>query len=116
VQVSIGLKLFGPFGGVAQQTEAMAPLIGGVVAFSFMIYNTAKILLGIAAVVFGTAKMNAGSKTLGGATALVGGVAILANSILVVFGRDSFLPSPVAGATGVAATVLVALCLFTLDM
>jgi len=114
VQVSIGLKLFGPFGGVAQQTEAMAPLIGGVVAFSFMIYNTAKILLGIAAVVFGTAKMNAGSKTLGGATALVGGVAIVANSILVVFGRDSFLPSPVAGATGVAATVLVALCLFTL--
>ena len=114
VQVSIGLKLFGPFGGAAQQVEAMGPLIGAVVAFSFMIYNAAKILLGLAALVFGMAKMNEGSRTLGGLTAAIGVVAILANVIMIVFGRDSFLPSPVAGASGVVATVLLALCLINI--
>ena len=114
VQVSIGLKLFGPFGGAAQQVEAMGPLIGAVVAFSFMIYNAAKVLLGLAALVFGMAKMNAGSKTLGGLTAAVGVIAILANAIMIIFGRDSFLPSPVAGASGVIATVLLALCLINI--
>ena len=39
VQVSIGLKLFGPFGGVTQAIEAAAPLMGAIVAFSFMVYN-----------------------------------------------------------------------------
>ena len=114
VQVSIGLKLFGPFGGFAQQVEGAGPLIGAVVAFSFMIYNAAKILLGLAALVFGMAKMTAGSKALGGLTALVGGIAIASNSILIIFGRDAFLPPPVAGASGVVATVLLALCLITL--
>ena len=114
MQVSIGLKLFGPFGGAAQQVEAMGPLIGAVVAFSFMIYNAAKVLLGLAALVFGMAKMNEGSRTLGGLTAAIGVVAILANAIMIVFGRDSFLPSPVAGASGVVATVLLALCLINI--
>ena len=114
VQVSIGLKLFGPFGGVAQQIEGAAPLIGAIVAFSFMIYNAAKILLGLAALVFGMAKMAAGSKTLGGLTALIGVIAVAANSIVIIFGRDGFLPPPVAGASGVVATVLLALCLISL--
>jgi len=92
----------------------MAPLIGAVVAFSFMIYNTAKVLLGLAALVFGMAKMNAGSKTLGGLTAGVGVVAIVANAIIIIFGRESFLPPPVAGASGVVATVLLALCLINI--
>ncbi len=115
VQVTIGLKLFGPFGGVAQQVEAAAPLIGAVVAFSFMLYNAAKILLGLAALVFGMAKMAADSKFLGGLTASVGVVAIAANAILTIFGRDSFLPPPVAGASGVVATVLLSLCLLNLS-
>ena len=114
VQVSIGVKLFGAFGGVAQQVEGTGPLIGGIVAFSFLIYNVAKILLGLAALVFGMAKMDAGSKTLGGLTALAGVVALVANSIIVIVGRDSFLPSPVAGVSGVVATVLLALCLINL--
>jgi len=114
IQVTIGVKMFGPFGGVAQQLDTMGPLIGAVVAFSFMIYNAAKILLGIAAIVFGKAKMNAGSKALGGLTVLVGAVALLANTIIVIVGRDSFLPSPVAGASGVAATLLLAICLLTI--
>ena len=114
VQVCMGLKLFGPFGGVAQQVEGLGPLIGAVVALSFMIYNAAKILLGIAALVFGLAKINAGSKTLGTLTAVVGVVAIVANAILIIFGRDSFLPAPVAGASGVVATALLALCLINI--
>jgi len=114
VQVGIGVKMFGPFGGVAQQVEGLGPLIGAVVALSFMIYNAAKILLGLAALVFGMAKMNAGSKTLGGLTAIVGAVAIVANTILIIFGRDGFLPPPVAGASGVVATVLLALCLINI--
>lgn len=114
VQVGIGVKMFGPFGGVAQQVEGLGPLIGAVVALSFMIYNAAKILLGLAALVFGMAKMNSGSKALGGLTAIVGAVAMVANIILIVFGRDGFLPPPVAGASGVIATVLLALCLINI--
>ena len=115
VQVSIGLKLFKPFGGVAQQVETMGPLIGGIIAFSFLIYNAGKILIGLAALVFGMSKMNAGSKALGGLTALVGVIAIIANIVLIIFGRDAFLPSPAGGATGVAATLLLALCLLSMD-
>jgi len=111
VQVGIGLKMFGPFGGVAQQVETMGPLIGAVVGLSFIIYNAAKILLGLAALVFGMAKINAGSKTLGGLTVAVGVIALVGNAILVIVGRDGFLPPPVAGASGVAATALLALCL-----
>ena len=48
VQVSIGLTLFSSFGKVAGDVEGAQPLIGGVVALSFMIYYAAKLLLGLA--------------------------------------------------------------------
>ncbi len=111
VQVSIGITMFGPFREAASQLEALEPLAGAVVALSFMIYYAAKLLLGFAALIFGIAKMSNGSKTLGGLTVLVGVVAMLANAILIMFGRDAFLPSAVAGGTGVLATFLLALCL-----
>ena len=114
VQVSVGLTMFGPFREAAGQLEALGPAAGAVVAFSFMIYYAAKLLLGLAALIFGMAKMNAGSKALGGFTALVGVVAMFANTILIVFGRNGFLPSPVAGASGVLATLLLAFCLMSL--
>ena len=114
VQVSVGLTMFGPFREAAGEVEALAPAAGAVVAFSFMTYYAAKLLLGFAALIFGMAKMNAGAKALGGLTALVGVVAMSANAILIVFGRDSFLPSPVAGASGVVATLLLALCLMSM--
>ena len=41
----------------------------------------------------------------------MGVVAILANGILIVFGRNAFLPSAVAGGFGVLATLLLAFCL-----
>ena len=58
--------------------------------------------------------MNTGSRVLGGLTALAGGVAMSANSIMVVFGREGFLPPPVAGASGLVATALLALCLISI--
>lgn len=79
-----------------------------------MIYFAAKLLLGLAALIFGLASVNAGDKKLGGVTVLVGVIAMLANGILVMFGRDGFLPSPVAGGSGVLATLLLAVCLISL--
>ena len=115
VQVSIGLTLFSAFGKVAGSVEGAQPLIGGVVSLSFMIYYAAKLLLGLAAVVFGLSFIAKGGKAIGGLTALVGVVAMFANGILLTFGRDGFLPSAVAGASGMIATLLLAICLFSLN-
>ena len=114
VQVSIGLTLFSSFGKVAGAVEGAQPLIGGVVALSFMIYYAAKVLLGLAAVVFGMTSIAKGGKAIGGLTALAGVVAIFANGILITFGRDGFLPSGVAGASGMIATLLLAVCLISI--
>lgn len=114
VQVSIGLALFGPFFEAAGQLEALGPVAGAIVALSFMIYYAAKLLLGFAALIFGMAKMNDGAKALGGLTAAVGVIAVLANAVLITFGRDAFLPSPVAGGSGVVATALLAFCLISI--
>lgn len=111
VQVSIGLTLFTPFREAASQLDSLGPLAGAVVALSFMIYYAAKLLLGFAALIFGISMMKKDAKALGGMTALIGVVAILANGIMIVFGRDTFLPSAVAGGTGVLATLLLAFCL-----
>jgi hypothetical protein len=115
IQVSIGLTLFSTFGKVAGAVEGAQPLIGGVVSLSFMIYYAAKLLLGLAAVVFGLSYLAKGGKAIGGLTALAGAVAMLANGILITFGRDGFLPSGVAGASGMIATLLLAICLISLN-
>ena len=113
VQVSVGLTLFGPFREAATAEPALAPAAGAIVAFSFMVYNAAKALLGMAAIVFGMARMNAGSKVLGGATAALGAIALLSNAIVMVAGIDGFFPRPVAGGTGVVATLLLGLSLLS---
>lgn len=111
VQVGVGLTMFGPFSEAAGADPALAPLIGAVVAFSFMVYNAAKVLLGLAAIVFGLARMNAGGKALGGLTAVVGVVALAANTLSMALGRDFSGDLPIAGGSGVLATLLLALCL-----
>lgn len=111
VQVGVGLTQFGPFREAAQSVEAIAPAAGSVVAFSFFVYNAAKILLGFSALVFGTAISRSGSKLLGGLTILIGGIAIAANTIVMMFGRIEAVPS---GATGVVATLLLGVCLLKL--
>lgn len=114
VQVSVGLTMFGPFGDAAKADPAFAPLIGAVVAFSFMMYNAAKVLLALAAIVFGLARMSAGGKALGGLTAAVGVVAVGANALSLAAGRDVLGDLPLAGGSGVLATLLLAVSLFTL--
>lgn len=111
VQVGVGLTQFGPFGEVAQSVEGLAPAAGAVVAFSFFVYNAAKVLLGIAAVVFGVTKLQAGSKAIGGLTVFAGLLAFVTNTIVMMFGRIEAVPS---GATGVVATLLLAVCLLSL--
>ncbi len=115
VQVGIGLTQFGPFFEVAGADEALAPLAQSVLAYSFMVYNGAKALLALAAIVFGMAALNAGSKALGGVTALVGVVAFIANNLSMAMGRDFSGELPIAGGSGVLATILLALVLFGQD-
>lgn len=112
VQVGVGLTQFGPFREAAEANPELGGVAFAVVAYSFFGYNAAKILLGLAALEFGMAKIKAGGKALGGLTALVGAVAIVANTLVMMFGLNGFVPSPIAGGSGVLATLLLALCLF----
>jgi len=111
IQVGIGLTQFVPFREVATNVEAIAPAASSVVALSFFIYNAAKILLGIGALVFGSAISQNGSKLLGRITMLAGVAAIVTNAIVMMFGRMQAIPS---GAIGVVATLLLAICLLKL--
>ena len=111
VQVCVGLTLFGPFREVATADPTLAPIAGAIVAFSFMVYNAAKTLLGFAAVIFGLARMQAGGRVLGGASVAVGAIAMLANAIVMIAGIDGFFPRPIAGGAGAVATLLLGLCL-----
>jgi len=111
IQVGIGLTQFGPFREVAQSVEAIGPAAGSVVALSFFIYNAAKTLLGVSAVVFGTAILQTGSKWLGRLTIFLGFIAIVTNATVLMVGRIDAIPS---GATGVAAILFLAVCLLKL--
>nr|WP_298930552.1 thiamine biosynthesis protein ThiC [uncultured Erythrobacter sp.] len=113
VQVGAGLTMFGPFFEVAGEVEAFAPAASAVVAFSFMVYNAAKVLLALAAIVFGMAKLNGGAKALGVLTAIVGAVAFITNALSMALGREFSGELPLAGGSGVLATVLLAVCLMS---
>ena len=115
VQVSVGYTLFKPFRQVAEANAELGAISFAIVVFGFFIYNAAKILLGLAAVVFGIANSNQGRKALGGITVLVGAVAIVANAIVLMLGIRGAFPSPIAGGSGVAATLLLAICLLSLN-
>ena len=115
VQVSIGLALFGPFREVAAQLETFAPAAESIVAVSFLIYYAAKVLLGFAALVFGMAVLKEGSSGLGRLTVGVAMLAMVANTTLILFSREGFLPSPVAGGSGVLATFFLGVCLLKLN-
>lgn len=109
LQVSVGLTLFFPFSDAAKADPALAPVAGAIVAFAFVIYNAAKLLLGFAALLVGLSRISAGSKLLGGATALVGGIAMLANGAALVGAGE--IAGRIAGGSGVLATLLLAVCL-----
>ena len=115
VQVSIGLALFGPFFEAAGQVEELMPAARSVVAFSFMVYNAAKVLLALALIQIALGRVSAGSTALGGIGAIVGLVALVSNIASTAAGRDVFGDLPLAGGSGVLATVLLALFLLTLS-
>jgi hypothetical protein len=112
VQVGVGLTQFGPFREASNAVEGMAPAAAAVVAFSFFVYNAAKVLLGLAAVSFGVVKFGEGAKALGSVTVLLGFVAFVSNALVMMFGRMELIPSGVAG---VMATLLLAVCLLSLS-
>ena len=113
VQVGVGLTQFGPFRAAAQVNPDLGGMAFSVVAYSFFGYNAAKILLGLAAIVFGFAKLGEGNKGLGGVTVAVGVVAVVANTFVMTLGLNGFFPRPIAGGSGVLATLLLSLCLFS---
>lgn len=114
IQVGIGLVQFGPAGeALTNNPEILGGFANSIIALSFFGYNAAKILLAMAAVDFGIAKFKSSGKILGAVTILFGSVAFFTNSIVMMIGRHAQL-SPIAGATGVIATVLLAFCLFGL--
>lgn len=115
IQVSIGLSMFGPFFEAAGAIEGLTVAARSVVAFSFIVYNAAKVLLALALIVFGLARLAGGSKLLGGASALIGFVALVSNTASMTVGRNVFGDLRLAGASGVLATVLLAICLLTLS-
>lgn len=113
-QVGIGLLQFGPFRAASQANEALGPVAFSVVALSFFLYNAAKLLLALAAIVFGLAKKKEGKNLLGLLTIIAGIVALVANALVMMFGIQGFVPRPLAGGSGVVATLFLALCLFSL--
>lgn len=115
VQVGVGFTQFGPFNKAVEANAELGAIAFAVVSFAFFLYNSAKVLLGLAAVVFGMAKVKDGSKVLGNLTVLVGAVAIIANALVMLFGLKGFVPSPVAGASGVLAILLLAICLISIS-
>jgi len=114
-QVGIGYTQFDPFLEAAAANADLKAISFSIIALSFFLYNAARILLGLAAIVFGIAKINEGGKLLGGIAILVGVVALVTNTLIMMFGIQSFMPRPVAGTSGFLATLLLAFCMFRLD-
>lgn len=115
VQVGIGLTQFGPFSEAAGDVEALKPVAGSVVALSFFIYNAAKVLLGLGALVFGIACLSRGGKLIGPLTAFVGLFAMVTNTAVMMFGRTALGELPLSGGSGVLATILLAVCILGLS-
>ena len=118
IQVGIGLTQFGPVREAVKLNADLGSIASSVVSFSFFGYNAAKILLGLAAILFGLTLFKSAktlSKSVGGLAVLVGVLAFVTNSVLMMFGLQAdIIPRQLAGGSGVVATLLLALCLFSL--
>ncbi len=82
--------------------------------YTVLFFSGAKVLLAFALIVFGLAGRKTGSQLLGGASVVVGFVALVSNTASMAAGRDVFGELPLAGGSGVMATVLLAVFLLTL--
>ena len=102
---------FGPLREASLGVEGLSPAAGSVVAFSFFLYHAAKGRIGFAAISVGLTRLKEDAKALDWLTVIVGALACLANAVVMIFGRMEMAPS---GATGVLATLLLAICLLHL--
>ena len=109
--VGLGLTQFFPFNAAAEVNADLNEVATSIVAFSFFSYNSANVLLGLAAIVFGLAKWAERGRAIGAITTVFGIIALTTNTVVMMFGFQGLLPSPVAGASGVVAMVLLAVCL-----
>ncbi len=109
--VGLGLTQFFPFNAAAEMNAGLSEVATSIVAFSFFCYNSANALLGLAAIVFGLDKWADHGRAIGAITTVVGIITLTTNTVVMMFGFQGLLPSPVAGASGVVATVLLAVCL-----
>jgi len=110
--VGLGLTQFGPFASAATLNSELSGIATSILALSFFCYNSGNMLLGLASLAVGRTLMGDGSRELGGVAALTGVAALITNSIVMMFGYQGILPSPIAGGLGVLATLFLALCLF----
>lgn len=105
VQVGMGLAMFGP---VAEAGEAMEPVYRAIVAGAFFLYFAGKLLFGFAAIAVGADLLRATGLAKGFAivTIVAGAVALGVNLAAMAIGMSMVFP---AGATGTAATLLLAI-------
>lgn len=101
VQSGIGLSMFLP---ATKAGEEFAPLMGTVLAGSFLFYYLAKAILGLAAVFFGLSLFRNGESIgrIVGLVSLIAGVIAIAMNIAAV--RLGLGAVPLAGASGAIAT------------
>lgn len=107
VQVGMGLAMFGP---LKDAGEAMAPAYEAVVGGAFFLYFAGKWLFGLAAILVGAAMLRGtGLAKAAGVLAILSGLAAMAVNLLgMATGMAWIFP---AGATGTAATLLLAIAL-----
>lgn len=107
VQVGMGLAMFGP---LKDAGEAMAPAYEAVVGGAFFLYFAGKWLFGLAAILVGAAMLRGtGLAKAAGMLAIFSGLAAMAVNLLgMASGMAWIFP---AGATGTAATLLLAIAL-----
>jgi len=107
VQLGMGLTMFGP---LSEAGEVMAPAYKAIVAGAFFLYFAGKLLFGFAAIIVGASMLRAGgvARVTGALAALAGLSAIVVNLGGMAAGMELAFP---AGATGTAATLLLAVAL-----
>lgn len=96
VQSGIGLSMFLP---ATNAGEEFAPLMGTVLAGSFLFYNLAKAIVGLAALIFGLSLFRNGQsigRVVGLISAIAGAIAIALNVAAVNLGLGSV---PFSGAS-----------------
>ncbi|WP_173202667.1 hypothetical protein [Sphingopyxis sp. BSNA05] len=105
VQSGIGLSMFLP---AAKAGPEFAPLMGTLLAGSFLFYNLAKAIIGLAALLFGLSLFRSDKtkvRAIGLISMVAGAIAMILNIAAVYLGLGAV---PFSGASGAVATFLQA--------